>query len=105
MTTTFVCLLSIALSGMTYADVGDPPPLPEESVLDSTEMVLPLDSAAPRPTIEFRINGEGPFLFVFDTVHKDSLSTPDSPRNSSSPSWGRRPWVIPVIRKLSKLTE
>jgi hypothetical protein len=67
MTTTFVCLLSIALSGMTYADVGDPPPLPEESVLDSTEMVLPLDSAAPRPTIEFRINGEGPFLFVFDT--------------------------------------
>lgn len=67
MKTTFLCLLSTALFGMTYADVGNSPPLPEESGLDSTEVVLPLDSDAPRPTIEFSINGEGPFLFVLDT--------------------------------------
>ena len=68
MKTTFTGLLCIALSGMTHADVGDSPPLPEESVLDSAKVILPLDSEAPRPSIEFKINGKGPFLFVFDTT-------------------------------------
>lgn len=67
MKTTFSILLSIALCGMTHADVGDPPPLPEESVLESTKVVLPLDSDASRPSIELKINGKGPFLFVLDT--------------------------------------
>ena len=67
MKTTFTYLLFIALSGMTHADVGDPPPLPEESVLESTKVILPLDSDASRPSIEFKINGKGPFLFVLDT--------------------------------------
>ncbi len=67
MKTTFTYLLFIALSGMTHADVGDPPPLPEKSVLESTKFILPLDSDASRPSIEFKINGKGPFLFVLDT--------------------------------------
>ena len=67
MKTTFSYLLSIALCGVTYAEVSDPPPLPEESVLEVTKVVLPLDSYAPRPNIEFKINGKGPFLFVLDT--------------------------------------
>ncbi len=61
-----------------FAETKDgPPPLPEKSILRSAKVVLPLDSAASRPTIQAKINGKGPFLFVFDTgaqgfiIHED----------------------------------
>ena len=61
-------LLIATLPGTTScAEISDPPPPPEKSVLESSKVVLPLDFGAPRPTIEAKINGKGPFLFVLDT--------------------------------------
>ena len=56
----------MASSAFAETDHG-PTPLPEKSILRSARVVLPLDSDASRPTIQAKINGKGPFLFVLDT--------------------------------------
>ncbi len=61
-------LITSLLAGSALAGTDDgPTPLPEKSVLRSARVVLPLDAAASRPTIQAKINGKGPFLFVLDT--------------------------------------
>lgn len=57
---------AMATSALAATESG-PTPLPEKSILRSGRVVLPLDADAPRPTIQAKINGKGPFLFVLDT--------------------------------------
>ncbi len=61
-------LIVSACTSITYAQIdNDPPPPPEQSILHTERVTLPLDASAPRPTINAKINGKGPFLFVLDT--------------------------------------
>ncbi len=61
-------LIASLLATIALAETDDaPPPPPEESIMRSDRVVLPLDSDAARPTIQAKINGKGPFLFVLDT--------------------------------------
>jgi len=68
---------------------NDPPPPPEKSVLQSGRVVLPLDSEAARPTIEARINGKGPFLFVLDTGAQGFLLNADLAKELKLPVVGK----------------
>ncbi len=61
-------LITSLMAGSALAETEDgPTPLPEKSILRSARVVLPLDSDASRPTLQAKINGKGPFLFVLDT--------------------------------------
>jgi len=61
-------LIASLLVSIAFAETDNaPPPPPEKSILRSGKAVLPLDSDAARPTIQAKINGKGPFLFVLDT--------------------------------------
>ncbi len=71
-------LITSLMTTTALAQTEDgPTPLPEKSVLRSARVVLPLDSDASRPSIQAKINGKGPFLFVLDTgaqgfiIHED----------------------------------
>ena len=61
-------LIISLLATIALAETDDaPPPPPEKSIMRSDRVVLPLDSDAAKSTIQAKINGKGPFLFVLDT--------------------------------------
>lgn len=83
-------LVGSLLATSALADpASDPPPPPTKAVLRSDKAVLPLDSAAPRPTIEARINGRGPFLLVLDTGAQGFVINADLAKELELPVVGK----------------
>ncbi|NKB70042.1 MAG: hypothetical protein GKR89_23465 [Candidatus Latescibacteria bacterium] len=82
-------LLPLALSATALcADSDGPPPPPEKSAMKTTQVILPLDATAPRPTIEAVINGQGPFLFILDTGAQGFVINADLARELDLPVIG-----------------
>ena len=83
-------LIVSLLVSITLAETDDaPPPPPEKSILRSGKAVLPLDSAAARPTNQAKINGKGPFLFVLDTGAQGFVLHADLAKELGLPIVGR----------------
>lgn len=84
-----VLIASLLATSALAETENDPPPPPEKSILRSGRVVLPLDSAAPRPTIQAKINGKGPFLFVLDTGAQGFILNADLAKELELPVIGK----------------
>jgi len=81
-------IASLLATSVVAETENDPPPPPETSTLHTEKVVLPLESDAPRPTIEALINGKGPFLFVLDTGAQGLVINADLARELELPVVG-----------------
>ena len=102
-------LITLLMATSAIAETKDgPTPPPEKSTLRSDKVVLPLDSDASRPTIQAKINGKGPFLFVLDTgaqgfvIYADLAKELGLHFRSNDHSVGGRYRFLDVLKKGSK---
>ena len=66
-TTILICLISSPLFAAPAIEDDDTPRPPDKTELKSPVVTVPFDADAPRPIIEAKINGKGPFRFILDT--------------------------------------
>jgi hypothetical protein len=80
-------------------------PAPVAVEVPSGGVTLPMQDVGGRPVVEVRINGKGPYRFIFDTGAsitvidsdlKDELKLPVAPGVSAAPGHGPAPSIVSV---------